>query len=326
MHKPIFEKEDLNYSNLYFFISLMSRKYFKIALIFVVLYVSYFFLLKDTKYSASVSFYTNYNQDSGGLSVLLMQSFAEQGFNDLNFSIQNFLKSDNFYNKIIFKDYNTINGKKNLIEIWNLQGKAPLININQIPDLNAEDRKYLQAKNRLKESISFIEDKKTGLNTISVIITKYPDLAIQVIDNIYNAILFYASEVTYVKGEEKSLFIEKRLQEISSKLEKAENEMIDFLEKNKDINSPNLTIQRTRIQRDINVNNSVFLSLSNQLELARIEEKNNTSSVFVLDGPILADQKAGRGLFVNMLILFVGIIGLLSIRDIFINRKQLFIF
>jgi len=304
----------------------MSRKYFKIALIFVVLYVSYFFLLKDTKYSASVSFYTNYNQDSGGLSVLLMQSFAEQGFNDLNFSIQNFLKSDNFYNKIIFKDYNTIDGKKNLIEIWNLQGKAPLININQIPDLNAEDRKYLQAKNRLKESISFIEDKKTGLNTISVIITKYPDLAIQVIDNIYNAILFYASEVTYVKGEEKSLFIEKRLQEISSKLEKAENEMIDFLEKNKDINSPNLTIQRTRIQRDINVNNSVFLSLSNQLELARIEEKNNTSSVFVLDGPILADQKAGRGLFVNMLILFVGIIGLLSIRDIFINRKQLFIF
>lgn len=304
----------------------MLRKYFKIALIFVVLYVSYFFLLKDTKYSASVSFYTNYNQDSGGLSVLLMQSFAEQGFNDLNFSIQNFLKSDNFYNKIIFKDYNTIDGKKNLIEIWNLQGKAPLININQIPDLNAEDRKYLQAKNRLKESISFIEDKKTGLNTISVIITKYPDLAIQVIDNIYNAILFYASEVTYVKGEEKSLFIEKRLQEISSKLEKAENEMIDFLEKNKDINSPNLTIQRTRIQRDINVNNSVFLSLSNQLELARIEEKNNTSSVFVLDGPILADQKAGRGLFVNMLILFVGIIGLSSIRDIFINRKQLFIF
>ena len=81
MHKPIFEKEDLNYSNLYFFTSLMFRKYSKIALIFVALYVSYFFLLKDTKYSASVSFYTNYNQDSGGLSVLLMQNFGEQGFN-----------------------------------------------------------------------------------------------------------------------------------------------------------------------------------------------------------------------------------------------------
>ena len=182
------------------------------------------------------------------------------------------------------------------------------------------------AKQRLKTKIKFNENKKTGLNTISVIIKKYPDLTIQVAEQIYNAILVYSSEVTNVKAKEKSIFIEKRLNEVGFKLEQDENELIEFLGKNKDLNSPALAIERTRIQRKINVNNAIFNSLSNQLELARIEEKNNTSSVFILDKPKLDDKKAGRGLFSNMFILFIGIGGLLSLKDIYINRKQLFIF
>ena len=304
----------------------MLNKYYKIGLFFILLYSTYFFFFKDTKYSATLSFYTNYNQETSGLSVLLSRNLAEQGFNDLNFSINNFLKSDNFYNKIIYNDYDTENGKKNLVEIWNLQGKAPLVNISQIPNLSEKERKFLSAKNRLKDSISFTENKKTGLNTISIIITKYPDLTVQVAEQIYNAILVYSSEVTNVKAKEKSMFIEKRLYEVGLKLEQDENELIEFLGKNKDLNSPTLTIERARIQRKINVNNAIFNSLSNQLELARIEEKNNTSSVFILDKPKLDDQKAGRGLFANSLILFIGILGLSSFRDLYRNRKQLFIF
>jgi len=326
LFKPIIEKENINFLNLLNFSRAMLNKYYKIGLFFILLYSTYFFFFKDTKYSATLSFYTNYNQETSGLSVLLSRNLAEQGFNDLNFSINNFLKSDNFYNKIIYNDYDTENGKKNLVEIWNLQGKAPLVNINQIPNLSDKERKFLSAKNRLKDSISFTENKKTGLNTISIIITKYPDLTVQVAEQIYNAILVYSSEVTNVKAKEKSMFIEKRLYEVGLKLEEDENELIEFLGKNKDLNSPTLTIERARIQRKINVNNAIFNSLSNQLELARIEEKNNTSSVFILDKPKLDDQKAGRGLFANSLILFIGILGLSSFRDLYRNRKQLFIF
>ena len=326
MFKPIIEKENINFLNLLNFSRAMLNKYYKIGLFFILLYSTYFFFFKDTKYSATLSFYTNYNQETSGLSVLLSRNLAEQGFNDLNFSINNFLKSDNFYNKIIYNDYDTENGKKNLVEIWNLQGKAPLVNISQIPNLSEKERKFLSAKNRLKDSISFTENKKTGLNTISIIITKYPDLTVQVAEQIYNAILVYSSEVTNVKAKEKSMFIEKRLYEVGLKLEQDENELIEFLGKNKDLNSPTLTIERARIQRKINVNNAIFNSLSNQLELARIEEKNNTSSVFILDKPKLDDQKAGRGLFANSLILFIGILGLSSFRDLYRNRKQLFIF
>jgi len=326
LFKPIIEEGNINFLNLLHFTRAMLKKYYKIALIFVFLYGAYFFFLKDTKYSATLSFYTNYNQEAAGLSVLLSRNLAEQGFNDLNFSINNFLQSDNFYNKIIYNDYNIENGKKNLVEIWNLQGGAPLINLSQIPNLSVEDRKFLKAKNILKESISFTENKKTGLNTISVIVKKYPDLTVQVAEQIYNAILVYSSEVTNVKAKEKSIFIEKRLYEVGLKLEQDENELIEFLGKNKDLNSPLLAIERSRIQRKINVNNAIFNSLSNQLELARIEEKNNTSSVFILDKPKLNNKKAGRGLFTNSLILFIGIGGLISLRDLYINRKQLFIF
>ena len=326
MYKPIFQEENINFSNLLSFILAMFRKYYKIASIFVLLYIAYFFFLKDTKYTATLSFYTNYNQQASGLSVLLQRNFAEQAFNDLNFSINNFLQSENFYNKIIYHEYD-IDGKKlNLIDVWSIRGEKPIINISQIPELTEKDRKYSLAKQRLKTKIKFNENKKTGLNTISVIIKKYPDLTIQVAEQIYNAILVYSSEVTNVKAKEKSMFIEKRLNEVGFKLEQDENELIEFLGKNKDLNSPALAIERTRIQRKINVNNAIFNSLSNQLELARIEEKNNTSSVFILDEPKLDDLKAGRGLFSNMFILFIGIGGLLSLKDIYINRKQLFIF
>ena len=326
MYKPIFQEENINFSNLLSFILAMLRKYYKIASIFVILYVAYFFFLKDTKYTATLSFYTNYNEQPTGLSVLLQRNFAEQGFNDLNFSINNFLQSDNFYNKIIYHEYD-IDGKKlNLIDVWSLSGEKPIINISQIPDLTEKDRKYILAKGRLKTTIKFNENQKTGLNVISVIIKKYPDLAIQVAEQVYNAILVYSSEVTNVKAKEKSRFIEKRLYEIGLKLEQDENDLIAFLGKNKDLNSPTLVVERDRIQRKINVNNAIFNSLSNQLELARIEEKNNTSSVFILDQAKLNDRKAGRGLFANMIILFIGIGGLLSLKDLYINRKQLFIF
>ncbi len=323
MYKPIIENEKINFSNLIHFIRLMFLSYYRVAFLFSLIYAGYFFFLKDTKYSASMSFYTNYKEETG-IAMVFAQSFGGQEFNNLNFSIRNFLNSETFYKKIIYDKYDSKKGRKNLIDIWGIKGNAPLIIIDDIPELTAEDRKYLKARKQLKDSIKFTEDQKTGLHKISVIIKRDSQLALTLIENIYDAILYYSAEVTATKGVEKSAFIEKRLNEVTLQLEKNENELIEFLDKNKSLDSPYLSIQRGRIQREINVNNSIFLSLSNQLELAKIEEKNNTSSVFILDSPKLSDKKPGRGLFLNMIIIFIGIGGLASLRVMYLNKKELF--
>ena len=70
--------------------------------------------------------------------------------------------------------------------------------------------------------------------------------------------------------------------------------MISFMEKNKNFSSsPSLLVEKDRIQRNINLYNSLYLSLSDQLELAKIDEKDNTSSVFLLDNPYENSYKTG---------------------------------
>ena len=79
-------------------------------------------------------------------------------------------------------------------------------------------------------------------------------------------------------------FISERLEEIKNSLEKLKNEMLVFMENNKVLTSPNLKL-KDRIQRDITLFNQLYLSLSDQLELAKIDEKDDTSSIFILDMP-----------------------------------------
>ena len=147
------------------------------------------------------------------------------------------------------------------------------------------------------KAIKFSEDDDSGLNTIQVVVKKYPNLALELTDRIYTAIIEYFTDITQLKATEKISFIEGRLVEISSKLVEAESEMISFLEQNKKVTSPNLSIQRTRIQRDITVYSQLFVSLSDQLELAKIDAKNSVNPIFTLDDPVLSIEKFGSSIF-----------------------------
>ena len=123
---------------------------------------------------------------------------------------------------------------------------------------------------------------------------KYPSLAQQIIENIYLSLLTYSNEITSTKAKEKIIFISGRINQVKFDLNSSEQEMISFMEKNKNFSSsPSLLVEKDRIQRNINLYNSLYLSLSDQLELAKIDEKDNTSSVFLLDNPYENSYKAG---------------------------------
>ncbi len=66
-----------------------------------------------------------------------------------------------------------------------------------------------------------------------------------------------------------------------------------------------MILKEERIQRKINLQSNVYLNLSNQLELAKISQKDNTSSIFILDKAKIASEKDGRSLLMNIIILFL---------------------
>ena len=67
--------------------------------------------------------------------------------------------------------------------------------------------------------------------------------------------------------------------------------MIDLLQKNKDLSSPILLLEKERIERDITLFGQLYLSLSDKLESAKIDEKDTTSPIFVLDSPNISSKK-----------------------------------
>ena len=140
----------------------------------------------------------------------------------------------------------------------------------------------------------------------------------------FNSILSYSNEITSVKAREKVSFIQGRVEDITIKLELSENEMLAFVQINKNLNSPHLELKKNRIQRDINLYSQVLRTLSDQLEIAKIDEADNTSSIVILDSSHFSLFKAGRPMFDNILILAFGLYGIFSFIELYNNRKTLF--
>jgi uncharacterized protein involved in exopolysaccharide biosynthesis len=99
--------------------------------------------------------------------------------------------------------------------------------------------------------------------------------------------------------------------------------MILFLETNKEVKSPTLVLKKQSLEREINLQSQLYLSLSDQFELAKIDEKDNTSSIFLLDSPNVSSNKNGISLLRALIYIFI-LCFLLSISYfIYKDREEL---
>jgi len=337
LHKPIIDSENINYKNLIVFITSSFSKVVKLPLIAVLVVILYFLFLKTPSYSAKVSFYTDYKKVAES-SLFTPFLGGISGGESLNFSIENYIISDKFLEEISLKTYN-INGKsQSLVEAWsNDYNKIFSINpinlVKKINDqfmlnknLNVEQRKLSFTKKKLKNSISHKEERLSNLHTIHVTVRRDALLPEQIANAIYNSTISYSNEITNIKAIEKREFINDRVNQVRKDLEIFENEMIIFLNNNKDLDSPNLLIQKGRIERNIILHTQLLANLSDQLELSKIDAKDSTSSIFLLDKPTVSYSKAGitplRAVTLIFIIMFIASLSLECYR----NRRQLFVF
>ena len=145
----------------------------------------------------------------------------------------------------------------------------------------------------------------TGLHKITVIVEddEFPTLPQQIVDQIYLSIISYIADITSIKSKEKIAFIENRMIQTKSLLDDAEEKLLKFRETNISRSSPALTLQAERLERDILIYTNIYMSLSGQLEIANIDEKDTTSSIFILDSSKKPNLRYGRSLFTNLAIL-----------------------
>jgi uncharacterized protein involved in exopolysaccharide biosynthesis len=136
----------------------------------------------------------------------------------------------------------------------------------------------------LENMLDFIEDPITNLSVIKVT-TNEPlfskELAEVVLMELDALNRFFKSETV----NEKTDFINQRITSVENELKSSEINLRIFNEQNRQISSPALELEQDRFKREVEVQNGIFLTLKQQLELAKIEEVQKASIVQVLDYP-----------------------------------------
>ena len=125
------------------------------------------------------------------------------------------------------------------------------------------------------------------------------------------------------KVQEKRIFIEARIEEVFNALQEAEKAEEQFRLENKNIiQSPTLTMKIKRLSREVELQNSLYVSLKSQYENAKIEEVQKAAMIQVIDGPLKPFRLTSPRIAISLILaLFFG----LSLAVFIIYTKE-FIF
>ena len=335
MYKPITENDIISFINLWSFIKTNSKKLFNFSL-FGVLLFCLFFLIKTPSYSSKISFYTNYTETiSPSFLTSVLGAAAGTSSKGLKFSIEHYTDSDRFLNEIVEQEYDIEGKSLTLVDYWgknfnNLLTFNPIAFLSKVNknlmlnrEISSSEKRRHFAKEKLSKSIKYSEDRLLSHHEIVVTLNDQ-NLSKDIVTNIYKSMVQYSNEVTNIKASEKRIFIQGRIKQVKVELENSENKMISLLRNNKDLSSPTLLVEKARIERDIALFSQLYLSLSDKLESAKIDEKDTTSPIFLLDSPSISSYKAGIEFYKGVIFVLFSVFMLSLSYELFKYRQELF--
>ena len=202
------------------------------------------------------------------------------------------LVSETILRPVIFRRYVTSSSNQplNLIEFWGYDSDDSLKN-------------YERCLKRLREKVINIDvNKKTGILTLAVETTE-STLSSDIVNAMVTQLDVYQRNFRRTNAYEQRKFLDQRMGEVQADLERSENELQDFREKNRRIlDSPLLSLQESRLGRSVDVNTALYLELRKQYELVKLDEIKNTPVVQVLDyARITAEKSSPKRLWILIL-------------------------
>jgi len=150
---------------------------------------------------------------------------------------------------------------------------------------------YLDAANtdlalrELNKVVRVDLDRRTGFITLAVT-TDYPELSSLVVKDYLKLLDDYNVNHRQSKARENEKFISKRVGEATSDLELAENSLELFRDQNLNYvssNDPELQKELSRLEREVNLKETIYLTLVKKHELAKLEAAKDVPIVQVLD-------------------------------------------
>jgi uncharacterized protein involved in exopolysaccharide biosynthesis len=187
-----------------------------------------------------------------------------------------------------------------LIEYWGIKGSTPL-------------RAYELALKQLQGNLTADLERPTFVLTVSIM-TREPKLSADILNNVVHGLDKFLRTKKINNATERRKWIEQRLEEVKRDLEKSENNLREFREKNRRVTeSPQLLLEQDRLAREVEINSTLYVELKKQYELVKIEEIRNLAIINVMDEarPSGAREKPKRAQIVILwfILSIVGSIG-----------------
>jgi uncharacterized protein involved in exopolysaccharide biosynthesis len=130
-------------------------------------------------------------------------------------------------------------------------------------------------------------DEETGVVRVTVRMSD-PILANRTAEIFLNELSEYLRRERTAQARENRVFVESRRADAGERLSVMEENLRAFRETNRKLsNSPDLLLEQERLIRDLRIQEEVFLELTRQYELARIEEQKATPILEILDPPTI---------------------------------------
>ena len=200
------------------------------------------------------------------------------------------IKSEAVLRNVLYARYASETSKDSvdLIQFWEIEGKTP-------------DLVYEFALKTLREELDVSMETKTNVVSISIS-TKQAELSAHIVNNVTAELDRFIRTKRTTNASEQRKWIEDRLKEVKSDLEKSENTLKEFREKNRRVSdSPQLLLEQERLIREVQINTTLYTELKKQYELVKIEEIKNIPIISVMDAgrPAARKEKPKRTIIVG---------------------------
>lgn len=184
--------------------------------------------------------------------------------------------------------------RRTLIELYGVESPDPHV-------------RRVEAAQILGMSLKSSVAVQTGIVRLSVTADNAP-LALAIARTVLTKLSDFNIKSRQGRAAAERTFIESRLPQVRAELRAAEDRLTAFLLENRDLRSPSVLFERTRLEREVTLRSQVYTVLAQSLEQARIDEVRDTPVVTVLSNPelpVLPDP-LGR-LRLAILCLFAGV-------------------
>jgi uncharacterized protein involved in exopolysaccharide biosynthesis len=212
------------------------------------------------------------------------------------------IKSARVLHEVIYTKYKTekFNDSVDLIRFWKIEKKS-------------EQENYEAALKRLRNNMDVTFDNKLGTLLLKTDMEE-PKLAADVANEVTAQLDEYTRKKRKTGVTLQREFIEKRLQEVKDALKSSENILTNFRNKHRKIgDSPNLIVEEERLNRDVQINSTIYIELTKQVEIAKIEEIKNIPVINILDEARVPLQKSFPHRATTLALVFIFGIGIISL-------------